>query len=83
MTTCETAQATGRRGLVLATVCLAVFAMTLDVTIVNVALPDLGRELNASTKTCSGLSTGTTLPSPRWCWPPGRWVTGSVADPRC
>ena len=30
---------------VLATVCLAAFAINLDTTIVNVALPDLGREL--------------------------------------
>lgn len=39
-----------RRGVVLATVCLAVFAINIDVTIVNVALPDLGRQLHASTK---------------------------------
>src|SRR3954449_4282657 len=39
-----------RRMLVLATVCLAAFAINLDTTIVNVALPDLARELGASTK---------------------------------
>ncbi len=38
------------RGAALATVCLAVFAINLDVTIVNVALPDLARQLHASTK---------------------------------
>jgi EmrB/QacA subfamily drug resistance transporter len=37
-------------GLVLATVCLATFAINLDTTIVNVALPDLGRQLNAGTQ---------------------------------
>ena len=37
-----------RRSLVLATVCLAAFAINLDTTIVNVALPDLGRELDAT-----------------------------------
>ena len=36
-----------RRYAVLATVCLAAFAINLDTTIVNVALPDLARELDA------------------------------------
>src|SRR6478672_8832268 len=39
---------TGRRLAVLATVCLAAFAINLDTTIVNVALPDLARQLGAS-----------------------------------
>jgi EmrB/QacA subfamily drug resistance transporter len=39
-----------RRLAVLATVCLAVFAINLDTTIVNVALPDLARQLSASTR---------------------------------
>jgi EmrB/QacA subfamily drug resistance transporter len=39
-----------RRYAVLATVCIAVFAINLDTTIVNVALPDLTRELGASTR---------------------------------
>ena len=34
-----------RRLAILATVCLAVFAINLDTTIVNVALPDLARQL--------------------------------------
>src|SRR3954468_398484 len=38
-----------RRMLLLATVCLAAFAINIDTTIVNVALPDLGRELHATT----------------------------------
>lgn len=37
-----------RRGLILMTVCLAAFAINLDTTIVNVALPDLARDLGAS-----------------------------------
>lgn len=37
------------RRAVLATVCLAVFAINLDTTIVNVALPSLSRQLHAST----------------------------------
>jgi EmrB/QacA subfamily drug resistance transporter len=39
-----------RRYAVLATVCLAAFAINLDTTIVNVALPDLGRQLSAGTR---------------------------------
>ena len=39
-----------RRYLVLATVCLAAFAINIDTTIVNVALPDLGRQLHATTR---------------------------------
>lgn len=38
------------RGLILAAVCLAVFAINVDTTIVNVALPSLTRELGASTR---------------------------------
>ncbi len=57
----QTTPVTGRRGLVLATVCLAVFAINLDVTIVNVALPDLGRELNASTKDLQWIVDGYNL----------------------
>jgi len=38
-----------RRGLILASLLLAAFAINLDTTIVNVALPTLVRELNAST----------------------------------
>ncbi|GJF30552.1 MFS transporter [Kitasatospora sp. NE20-6] len=39
-----------RRLLVLATVCLAAFAINLDTTIVNVALPELSRQLDATTR---------------------------------
>jgi EmrB/QacA subfamily drug resistance transporter len=40
---------TTKRYAILATVCLAAFAINLDTTIVNVALPDLGRQLHATT----------------------------------
>ena len=40
-----------RRAGVLATVCLAVFAINLDTTIVNVALPSMARQLGAGTST--------------------------------
>lgn len=39
-----------RKPLVLATVCLAVFAINLNTTIVNIALPSLAVELDASTR---------------------------------
>ncbi|MHB8657797.1 MAG: MFS transporter [Solirubrobacteraceae bacterium] len=39
-----------RRGAVLAAVCLAAFAINLDTTIVNVALPSLTRQLGAGTR---------------------------------
>ena len=39
-----------RRGAILAAVCLAAFAINLDTTIVNVALPSLTRELGAGTR---------------------------------
>jgi len=39
-----------RRAAVLATVCLAVFAINLDTTIINVALPSMTRQLGATTR---------------------------------
>ena len=46
---------------ILATVCLAVFAINLDTTIVNVALPDLARQLHASTKDLQWIVDGYNL----------------------
>src|SRR5947199_10741796 len=50
-----------RRLLVLATVCLAVFAINLDTTIVNVALPDLARQLGATTRELQWIVDGYNL----------------------
>src|ERR1700748_297303 len=50
-----------RRYLVLATVCLAAFAINLDTTIVNVALPDLGRQLGATTRDLQWIVDGYNL----------------------
>src|SRR6476646_628481 len=44
------ALSSGRRRVVLLTLCLAAFTINLDTTIVNVTLPTLVRELNASTR---------------------------------
>jgi EmrB/QacA subfamily drug resistance transporter len=50
-----------RRLAVLVTVCLAVFAINLDTTIVNVALPDLARELGATTRDLQWIVDGYNL----------------------
>ena len=50
-----------RRMLVLATVCLAAFAINLDTTIVNVALPDLSRQLDATTRDLQWIVDGYNL----------------------
>jgi EmrB/QacA subfamily drug resistance transporter len=55
------ASSTRRRYLVLATACLAAFAINLDSTIVNVALPDLGRELHATTRDLQWIVDGYNL----------------------
>jgi EmrB/QacA subfamily drug resistance transporter len=56
-----TTSTTRRRYLVLATVCLAAFAINLDSTIVNVALPDLGRQLHATTRDLQWIVDGYNL----------------------
>ena len=55
------ASAVRRRYAVLATVCLAAFAINLDTTIVNVALPDLARELGATTRQLQWIVDGYNL----------------------
>jgi EmrB/QacA subfamily drug resistance transporter len=55
------ASAARRRYAVLATVCLAAFAINIDTTIVNVALPDLGRQLHATTRDLQWIVDGYNL----------------------
>jgi EmrB/QacA subfamily drug resistance transporter len=50
-----------RRLAILATVCLAVFAINLDTTIVNVAVPDLARQLGATTRDLQWIVDGYNL----------------------
>lgn len=50
-----------RRTAVLAVVCLSVFAINLDTTIVNVALPSLSRQLGAGTRTLQWIVDGYNL----------------------
>jgi EmrB/QacA subfamily drug resistance transporter len=56
-----TATSTRRRFAILATVCLAAFAINLDTTIVNVALPDLGAQLHATTRDLQWIVDGYNL----------------------
>lgn len=51
-----------RRGLILAVMCLAVFLVVVDNTIVNVALPTLSRSLHASTSALQWIVDGYSLP---------------------
>src|SRR3954451_1200259 len=50
-----------RKLLVLATVCTAVLAINLDITIVNVALPSLARDLDAGTRSLQWIVDGYNL----------------------
>jgi len=50
-----------RRGAVLGAVCLAAFAINIDTTIVNVALPSLSRELGAGTTDLQWIVAGYSL----------------------
>jgi MFS family permease len=50
-----------RRGLILASVCLAALAINIDTTIVNVALPSLTRELGAGTSDLQWIVAGYSL----------------------
>jgi hypothetical protein len=59
-----------RKWLPLMTVCLGTFMLLIDVTIVNVALPDMVGDLGASFGALHGPSTPTPSRWPHWC--PGR-----------
>src|ERR687890_2314984 len=56
-----TSNSRGGRVAVLVTVCLAAFAINLDTTIVNVALPDLARQLGATTRDLQWIVDGYNL----------------------
>ena len=63
--------------MILPVLCLSVFLVVVDNTIVNVALPDAEPHLGASITRCSGSSTPTAWPSPACCWPAAASATGS------
>ena len=54
-----------RRTLTLVVMCVGMFLVLLDVTVVNVALPRLRADLGAGVAACSGSSTATPSPWPR------------------
>lgn len=56
--TFEIAPAATRRGRVLAVMCAGMFLVLLDVTIVNVALPSIGRDLNSDVSTLQWVVDG-------------------------
>ena len=56
-----TRPAVARPGLILAAVCLAAFAINIDTTIINVALPSLTRELGAGTRDLQWIVDGYNL----------------------
>jgi hypothetical protein len=58
---------------------LAALIVSLDVTIVNVALPTLVRQLGATTSDLRWVVDTDNLASPRWCWSPGARRTGEAA----
>ena len=71
-----------RRWRILGVLCVALFAIVMDNTIVNVALPTLARELHADTSRLQWIVERTPWSSPVCCSPPAGWATGSDASPR-
>ena len=68
MTDCRDHTPYDRRWWTLGAVCVATFMLLLDITIVNVALPDIAKDLQLELlATCSGSSTPTRWRSPRCC----------------
>ncbi len=60
-------------------VCLGTFMLLLDITVVNVALPDIQRELHASFTDLQWVVDAYSLMLASVCSPPGRWQTCSAA----
>ena len=68
-----------RRWWTLAVMCLSLMVIGVDNTILNVALPTLVRDLDATTSSSSGSSTPTRWSSPASCSPPAASATASAA----
>ena len=68
-----------RRWWTLGVLCLSLIVISLDNTILNVALPTLERDLGASPPSCSGSWTPTCSSSPACCSPPAHSATASAA----
>ena len=63
----------------LAAMCFALFMIMLDNTVMNVALPSIQRDLDASIQRSSGRSTATRSPSPCCSRPAAGSATSSAA----
>ena len=72
-----------RRWSILGVLCLSLFVIVVDNTIVNVALPTISRGLDATPASSNGLSTPTRWSSPACCSPPAAWATASAARAPC
>ena len=65
-----------KRWLALILLCSAQFVVVLDASIVNVALPTIGKALDFARRTCPGSSTPTCSPSAASC-------CSAAAPPTC
>jgi len=79
----EIAGTVQRRPLILVSLLLAAFVINLDITIVNVALPTLVRELHASNSQLQWVVDAYNLCSRRCYWPPAASATASAARDSC
>ena len=64
-----------KKWLALALLALAQFVVVLDASIVNVALPSIGRDLSSPRTTSRGSSTATRSSSAASCCSAGAWPT--------
>ena len=79
-TTLRTVEAMASKWWTLLVVCLAIFMLLLDITVVNVALPDIQKELGASFEDLQWVVDAYALRSRRCCSPRARSPTCSVAS---
>jgi MFS family permease len=72
-----------RRWWALAALALAVLATALDMTVLNVALPTLARDLHASTSDQQWFASAYLLTLAAVMLPIGRWATGTAGASCC
>ncbi len=72
-----------QRGVALGVLCLAAFTINLDTTIVNIALPSLMRQLEASTRELQWVVDAYTLTFAALVLAGGVWVTVMAARALC
>ena len=72
-----------RRWWILAVLCFSLLVIVLDNTILNVAIPTIVRDLDATNSQLQWMVDAYTLSSPGCCSPRGASATGSGAAVRC